>query len=65
MKAILWHVMMLIWLGGLVLGVWWVWPTLEQMTPGMDLLAAVLWLVMGALAWIVAFNMGRQRYWRR
>jgi hypothetical protein len=65
MKAILWHVLMLIWLAGLILGAWWVWPTIEQMSFGADLVASVLWLVMGTLAWIAAFNLGRQRYWRR
>jgi hypothetical protein len=30
-----------------------------------DLVAGLLWLAIGTLAWIVAFNYGRQRYWRQ
>ena len=65
MIASLWVLMMLIWLAGLAFGVWWVWPHFEQMALTWDLPAAILWLVMGTLAWIVAFDMGRRRYWRR
>ena len=30
-----------------------------------DLVVSVLWLTTGTLAWLLALNMGRQRYWRR
>jgi hypothetical protein len=30
-----------------------------------DFVAGLLWLVIGTLAWIVALNYGRQRYWRQ
>jgi hypothetical protein len=65
MIAALWALMMLIWLAGLGFGVWWVWPHFERMALTWDLVAAIMWLVMGTLAWIVAFDMGRRRYWRR
>jgi hypothetical protein len=64
-RAVLWHVLMVVWLGGLVSGVWWIWPHVEKMALTADLVAGVLWIAMGALAWIVAFNYGRQRYWRQ
>jgi hypothetical protein len=54
---------MLVWLGFLIRGVWWIWPAIEKMEPTQDLLAGVLWLLMGTLAWILAFNYGRQCYW--
>ena len=65
--AALWHAMMLLWLGGLLLGAWQAWPLLRD--PGQaapqDLVAAAMWLVIGSTAWVVALNFGRQRYWRR
>jgi hypothetical protein len=64
-RAIVWHVLMLIWLGALVSGVWWLWPTFARMALTSDLVAGLLWLAIGTLAWIVAFNYGRQRYWRQ
>jgi multidrug resistance efflux pump len=65
MRKVLWHVLMLIWLAGLVLGVFYIWPFVQPMQLTGDAVAAVLWLIMGALAWLMAFNFGRQRYWRR
>jgi hypothetical protein len=62
-RAIVWHVLMLIWLGALMSGLWWIWPNFAEPAMTTDLVAGVLWLAIGALAWIVAFNCGRQRYW--
>ncbi len=64
-RAILWHVLMLIWLGALISGVWWIWPNFTKPAVSTDLIAGVLWLAIGALAWVVAFNYGRQRYWKQ
>jgi hypothetical protein len=63
--AILWVSMMLVWLGGLVLGLIWVWPVIQQMTVTADLVFALSWLVVGSTAWLVALNLGYQRFWRR
>ena len=65
MAAVLWVVLMLVWLGGLLSGLWWVWPLFERMALTNDLVVAVIWLIVGAMAWIVALNFGLQRYWRR
>lgn len=64
-RAIVWHVLMVLWLAALLFGVWWLWPTLTGMAITADLVAGLLWLAVGTLAWIVAFNYGRQRYWRQ
>ena len=56
---------MLVWLAFLIRGVWWIWPNIEKMEFTQDLLAGLLWLSMGSLAWVLAFNYGRQRYWRQ
>ena len=63
--AFVWLVMMLVWLGGLLYGLWWVWPHIERMAPTGELFVSLFWLVTGAVAWAVALNIGRQRYWRR
>jgi len=55
---------MLVWLVFLVRGVWWIWPAIGAMEYSQDLVAGVLWLGMGTLAWVLAFNYGRQRYWQ-
>jgi hypothetical protein len=57
--------MMLVWLGGLVLGLWWVWPLIQRMTVTADLVFALMWLTVGATAWLFALNLGYQRFWRR
>jgi hypothetical protein len=64
-RAVFWHVLMLIWLGALISGGWWIWPNFTKKAITFDLVGGVLWLAIGALAWVVAFNYGRQRYWRR
>ena len=63
LRAIVWHVLMLIWLGALLSGVWWLWPNFTKPAITTDLVAGLLWLAIGTLAWIVALNYGRQRYW--
>lgn len=63
--VILWVLMMLVWLAGLIFGLWWVWPLFERMTLTADLVMALVWLIAGAVAWIAALNLGLQRYWRR
>ena len=65
MLAILWVSMMLAWLGGLILGIWWVWPHVQRMTLTVDLVSGLLWLSVGTTAWLFALNLGYQRFWRR
>jgi hypothetical protein len=57
--------MMLLWMGGLILGVWGVWPLLQRPALTPELVIPLAWLVIGAAAWIVALNFGLQRFWRR
>jgi hypothetical protein len=64
-KAALWHLMMLLWLVGLVYGVWWVWPSVERLQLTGELAMSLVWLMIGAAAWIFALNLGLRRYWRR
>jgi hypothetical protein len=63
--ATLWIVMMIAWLGGLLLGLRGVWPLLQRPALTPDLVIPLAWLVIGAAAWVLAFNFGRQRFWRR
>jgi hypothetical protein len=63
--AFIWLLMMVVWLGGLIVGLWWVWPHFQRLAVTTDLVVAAVWLVTGAIAWTVALNMGLQRYWRR
>ena len=65
MMQLLWVLMMLLWLGGLLFGLWWVWPHFERGGITGEAVVSVLWLTTGTLAWLLALNMGRQRYWRR
>jgi hypothetical protein len=64
-RAVLWHVLMLLWLAALGSGMWWIWPNFFDPAARSDLLAGLLWLVVGGGAWWVAFDLGRERYWRR
>lgn len=57
--------MMVVWMGGLLLGLRGVWPLLQRPTLGGDVVMSLVWLVIGTAAWIVAFTVGRQRFWRR
>lgn len=63
--ATLWVLMMLAWLGGLLLGLREVWPLLQRPAVTPDLVIPLAWLVIGTAAWVLAFNFGRQRFWRR
>ena len=64
-RAVLWHALMLIWLGFLIRGVWWMWPTFVRLELNEDLVTGAIWLIMGGLLWVLALLYGRQRYWRR
>ena len=61
---ILWVAMMAVWLAGLAGGAWWAWPRPEGPRLTADLVMTVVWLVIGAVAWVVALNLGIARYWR-
>jgi hypothetical protein len=57
--------MMLAWMGGMALGLWWVWPLIREMALTSDLVFALVWLSTGTTAWLVALNLGYRRFWRR
>jgi hypothetical protein len=57
--------MMLAWLGGLILGVRGVWPLLREPALTPELVIPLVWLTIGATAWVVALNFGLQRFRRR
>jgi hypothetical protein len=61
----LWVGLMAIWLVALVHGAWLVWPNIERTGLTADLIMSLVWLVIGAAAWLVALNFGIRRYWRR
>jgi hypothetical protein len=63
--AVLWALLMAIWLAALIFGAWWVWPHVERFRLTADLIIGVVWLVIGSAAWIMALHLGVQRYWRR
>jgi hypothetical protein len=63
--AVLWVSMMLAWMGGMALGLWWVWPLIREMALTSDLVFALVWLSTGTTAWLVALNLGYRRFWRR
>jgi hypothetical protein len=63
--AVVWGVLMAIWLGALLFGLWWVWPHFERGALTGDLVLAVLWLLGGGAAWVVALNAGRAWFRRR
>lgn len=65
MLAYVWVTMMLVWLGAMLYGLWWVWPHFEKMELTAELGAALFWLATGATAWIVALRMGLARFWPR
>ena len=56
---------MLVWMGGLLLGLRGVWPLFQRPLPITDLVIPLVWLVIGTAAWIVALQLGLQRFWRR
>jgi hypothetical protein len=59
-----WHLLMLAWLVGWLLGVVWVWPVIARLELNTELLSVVFWLVTGAVTWMIAFKMGYRRYWQ-
>jgi hypothetical protein len=63
--AVAWVSMMLAWMGGMALGLWWVWPLIREMALTPDLVFALVWLSTGTTAWLVALNLGYRRFWRR
>jgi hypothetical protein len=63
--AALWVAMMLVWMGGLAFGLWWVWPHIQRLALTTDLVFSLVWLVIGTAAWLVALNLGYQRFVRR
>ncbi len=63
--AVLWAAMMLLWMGGLALGLWWVWPHIRPMAVTVDFVFSLVWLTTGTTAWLVALNLGYQRFRRR
>jgi hypothetical protein len=64
MARALWILMMVVWLGALGYGLFWVASLYASAAPKSELLMTCGWLILGVIAWIVALNMGRQRYWR-
>ena len=65
MARALWILLMAVWLGALGYGLFWLWSLVASAAPTSELLMVGAWLILGVVAWIVALNMGRQRYWRR
>jgi hypothetical protein len=65
MARALWILMMVVWLGALGYGLFWVWSLWAGAAPMAEVLMTCAWLILGVVAWIVALSMGRQRYWRR
>ena len=65
MTAALWLLLMLVWLEGLLLGLWQAWPLFRAPVLGPELAAAGMWLIIGFAAWALALNLGRQRFWGR
>jgi formate hydrogenlyase subunit 3/multisubunit Na+/H+ antiporter MnhD subunit len=59
-----WHLIMVAWFAGWLLGIVWVWPAIARLELNVDLVSAIFWLVTGAVTWIVAFSMGYRRYWQ-
>jgi hypothetical protein len=57
--------MMLVWMGGLLLGLRGVWPLLQRPALTADLVIPLVWRVIGTAAWVVALQLGLQRFWRR
>jgi hypothetical protein len=56
--------MMLAWMGGMILGLGWVWPHIRALTLTADLVVSLVWLSTGFTAWLVALNLGYRRFWR-
>lgn len=65
MAAAAWALMMIAWALGLALGAWQAAPLFTGPAPAADRVVAVMWLVIGGAAWLLALNLGRQRFLRR
>jgi hypothetical protein len=65
MARAFWILLMAVWLAALGYGLFWAWSLLAIAAPTSELLMVCAWLILGIVAWIVALNMGRQRYWGR
>ena len=65
MLAIVWALMMAVWMGGLILGLWWVWPHIRPMVVTPDFVFSMMCLATGTTAWFVALNLGYRRFRRR
>lgn len=65
MMAALWLLMMAVWLAALGFGLWWTWPHFARLALTGELVFSLVWLVIGAAAWVVALNLGIRRYWTR
>ncbi|HXF82441.1 MAG TPA: hypothetical protein VNN19_06795 [bacterium] len=52
-------------MGGLLLGLRGIWPLLQRPALTPELVIPVVWLVIGTAAWVVALNLGLQRFRRR
>lgn len=65
MLRYVWAAMMAVWLAALAFGAWWAWPHVEQGRLTGELVAALFWLIMGALAWVFALRLGVARYWNK
>ena len=63
--AALWALMMLLWMGGLLLGLRGVWPLLQRPSLTPELVIPLVWLVIGTAAWGLALSFGLQRFRRR
>ncbi|MBX9699143.1 MAG: hypothetical protein K2X74_06885 [Acetobacteraceae bacterium] len=63
--AALWALMMLVWAAGLGLGAWQAWPLFTGEALAQDRVVAAMWLVLGAVAWVLALDFGRRRFLRR
>ena len=64
MKAYLWLVMMLVWLGASPSGALVDLPHVEARDPRATSSSGLAWLITGGAAWL-ALNLGVARYWRR
>jgi hypothetical protein len=56
---------MFVWMCALVSGAWWVWPHIQRAQLTTELVVSLMWLIIGAAAWVMALNIGWERYRRR
>lgn len=55
---------MVAWMGGLLLGLRGVWPLVQRPALTPELVIPLVWLVIGAAAWVVALQLGLRRFRR-